>query len=514
MLSQLSLKGKVSALMIVVLTVFIAFNVLGTLKARSIGSEIRERSQRLQQVDDIAAKVLKINQAMQYLVLNAVAGSNAGADAGRVSDPIRTSIQEVDAELSTLHLPSLSAEYLSFQADVKKMLDLIDAGDNLMAAEVALKVLPARYQSFSALANTERGDTIEKFSSSITDLRDFNHVVFVLVFVFSVAAFLFSFFASDRIFRPIYNSNSVLDETARAVSKAAMVTLENSATIQDSSQSVTTSITEMTAVLDQFTNMVKANLDTANQMQGKTTESSTTTEKCYRTVTDLRSAMSSLTQTVNNFILEVSKIDNEIGEVVSYIAGIADKTKIINEIVFQTRLLSFNASVEAARAGETGRGFAVVAEEVGKLAALSGQASEDINSFVRDGSTVAVQLSENIKKKISEITGLVQVSVDSGNQLAQSSIESLDLVVANMWSLKESMDRITQASSEQASGINKVNEAIKRVAGISVNNHTLSMSSFESSQVLRERAQSLDNVVTNIDRVLTGSPAQKFAETA
>ncbi|MBC7465119.1 MAG: hypothetical protein H7256_03945 [Bdellovibrio sp.] len=47
---------------------------------------------------------------------------------------------------------------------------------------------------------------------------------------------------------------------------------------------------------------------------------------------------------------------------------IGNKTKVINDIVFQTKLLSFNASVEAARAGEHGKGFAVVAEEVGKLA--------------------------------------------------------------------------------------------------------------------------------------------------
>jgi methyl-accepting chemotaxis protein len=48
--------------------------------------------------------------------------------------------------------------------------------------------------------------------------------------------------------------------------------------------------------------------------------------------------------------------------------GINDKLKFIDEIVFQTKLLSFNASVEAERAGEHGRGFAVVAQEVGTLA--------------------------------------------------------------------------------------------------------------------------------------------------
>ncbi|MBC7659266.1 MAG: hypothetical protein H7249_06115 [Chitinophagaceae bacterium] len=49
---------------------------------------------------------------------------------------------------------------------------------------------------------------------------------------------------------------------------------------------------------------------------------------------------------------------------VSVINEIVDKTRVINAIVFQTQLLSFDASVEAARAGERGKGFAVVAEKV------------------------------------------------------------------------------------------------------------------------------------------------------
>ncbi|MHA0111674.1 methyl-accepting chemotaxis protein, partial [Klebsiella pneumoniae] len=74
---------------------------------------------------------------------------------------------------------------------------------------------------------------------------------------------------------------------------------------------------------------------------------------------------------------QLQSISNIIGE-------ISAKTNIINDIVFKTQLLSFNASIEAARAGQHGRGFAVVAEEVGNLAQMSGNAAKEIRALLED----------------------------------------------------------------------------------------------------------------------------------
>ena len=70
---------------------------------------------------------------------------------------------------------------------------------------------------------------------------------------------------------------------------------------------------------------------------------------------------------------------SDVKNMMTLIETINQKTSVINDIVFQTKLLSFNASVEAARAGEHGKGFAVVAEEVGNLAQMSGNAAQEIN---------------------------------------------------------------------------------------------------------------------------------------
>ncbi len=154
-------------------------------------------------------------------------------------------------------------------------------------------------------------------------------------------------------------------------------------------------------------------------------------------------------------------------ESLRHIQEISNRIAIINDIAFQTNILSLNASVEAARAGEAGRGFAVVAAEVKKLAERSSQAADEINNL----SNLSVDIT--------------QKSEDSIKKLAVEINKSTLLI-------KE----ISMASEEQQSGADQINSAIQQLNEITQFNSNSSEMLSASAETVSKKAKSLKDAVS------------------
>lgn len=133
---------------------------------------------------------------------------------------------------------------------------------------------------------------------------------------------------------------------------------------------------------------------------------------------------------------------NAVGETVEAMKIIANRIKIIEDIVSQTNLLALNAAIEAARAGEHGKGFAVVASEVRKLAKKSKEAATDISKTITDSLIISEQAGNLISKVVPQIQETSLLISD----IASSSSEQ-DIGISQITAAMNQLDQVTQVNA-------------------------------------------------------------------
>ena len=169
----------------------------------------------------------------------------------------------------------------------------------------------------------------------------------------------------------------------------------------------------------------------------------------------------------------VAQVVNTMGAIKESSSQIADIIGVIDGIAFQTNILALNAAVEAARAGEQGRGFAVVATEVRTLAQRSTAAAKDIKDLIQASAG----------------------TVDLGHAQVSQASATMDTVVASVRQVSTIMAEIAQASDEQRSGIEQVNQAIAQMDQVTQQNAALVEEAAAAADALQEQAQELNQVV-------------------
>ncbi len=180
------------------------------------------------------------------------------------------------------------------------------------------------------------------------------------------------------------------------------------------------SLEETSAALEQITSNISSNTEKATIMAQKANEAKSAT----------RVGEELATKTVDS-MQEIEKATNAINEAVS----------IIENIAFQTNILSLNAAVEAATAGEAGKGFAVVAQEVRNLANKSAEAAKTIQS-----------LTNSAKIKAKDGTEISSQMINGFKLITQKIIETVDLV-----------NDVANANREQMAGIEQINDAVAQL---------------------------------------------------
>jgi methyl-accepting chemotaxis protein len=182
------------------------------------------------------------------------------------------------------------------------------------------------------------------------------------------------------------------------------------------------------------------------------------------------SKMASLGETVKSAVVNgqslASKTAISMEEINEKVTAINEAITVIDQIAFQTNILSLNAAVEAATAGEAGRGFAVVAAEVRNLASRSAEAAKEIKILVEDANSKAnsgkdisdemIKGYQTLNVQISETIQLIH-DVSSGSKEQMTGIEQINDTVTML-------DRVTQENASEANQITTIASEVSIMA--------------------------------------------------
>ena len=178
---------------------------------------------------------------------------------------------------------------------------------------------------------------------------------------------------------------------------------------------------------------------------------------------------------------EIGQIGSAFQKVMDTVRGITEKSgeigkiiKTIDDIAFQTNILSLNAAIEAARAGEAGKGFAVVADEVGNLAQKSAKAAQNTGLLIEETKDAVLR----------------------GAKISKETEESLSTVVQHTGKINDMILDITKETERESEGMKQLTVGMNQISAVVQTNSATAEESAAASEELSGQAGVLDDLVS------------------
>ncbi len=264
------------------------------------------------------------------------------------------------------------------------------------------------------------------------------------------------------IVKRLTNVIDAVTEGSEQVASASVQVSTAGQELAEASSEQAASLEETSSTLEEMSSLARQNAEHAGEARRKMGEVHEIVEKVSTHMNDMADA-----------VVEITKSSEETGKII----------RTIDEIAFQTNLLALNAAVEAARAGEAGAGFAVVAEEVRNLAKRAADASKNTTYLI-----------ENIIKNIK-----------SGNDLTIAAKAAFSENIEITSRVGQLVDQISDASNEQARGVEEANRAMTQISKLTQRNAAGAEESASAAEEMNAQAESMKTYVRDLAVFIGGS---------
>ena len=305
-------------------------------------------------------------------------------------------------------------------------------GEALSQTVQQLKLYISDIQGF--VSNIEKGNL--SYASNVTYEGDFKNIEHAL----------------QKLSNSLRDEFGYITEAVSQIRAGANQFAEGSTSLAKNTSMESATVVELSATVQTVAEKTRSNAESALKVKELA-------DNTYSRINESNESMSEM-------LVAMNAINESATEIAKFI-------KVIEDIAFQTNILSLNASVEAARAGAAGKGFAVVADEVRTLASKCASAAKN--------STLMIE------KALSD--------VDNGSVTANMCADNLKQVVAMISEVNTLVQEVADASNQQSAAITQINSGFEQITASVQTNSATAEESAASSEELSGQANMLEDMV-------------------
>ncbi len=345
----------------------------------------------------------------------------------------------------------------------------LDFGREMMSKNQGLMIYTFKgMKTLGAIRkNTETGWRIgvsvnmSDIMAPVVFLRKVNFLVgFVLVILITAVIH----FIVKSVVKPVNHVIAGLSESSEQVASGSEHVASASQKLSETSSDEAASVEEISASLEEISSAIRINADNTVNADNLMKEAS---EHMEHTVNSL-----------SKLAVSIKEIDEAGGKTIKII-------KTMEDVAFQTQLLSLNASIEAARANEAGAGFAVVADEFRNL---------------------SLRTSESLKETSVLITDTIQ-KINKGTNIIDNVKISFSKAKESTAGLGKLIENIRIASDDQAIRAGHIDKAMTKIEHAVQTNAAYSQESAAAAQHMSAQAEEMKGFVNYLETTVSGIPA-------